>query len=164
LIFACLTFACSTFVCSTFAYSTFACLLASSHRCPTQESTINPRFEGTRHIEGEPVPVIKANPNRKKVVKREPGRRLVTKRYIKAQLKKELKQVERPQRIKLSKRHERRHKAGRYYLPPVEERPETLLSNPEIRHELKRRVRRIFRQRKAEAKLAQPEVVKPKRR
>jgi hypothetical protein len=115
-------------------------------------------------VEGTPLLVIKANPNRKKPIKREPGRLLVTKRYIKAKLKKELKQVERPARIKLSKRLERRYKAGRMYLPPVEERPSTKLSNPEIRHELKRRVRRIFRQRKAEAKLTQTELLKPKRR
>eukprot|EP00045_Choanoeca_perplexa_P013016 m.145056 g.145056 ORF g.145056 m.145056 type:complete len:198 (+) comp16212_c0_seq2:480-1073(+) len=131
---------------------------------PVKESYISPRFEGTRSVPGEPIPVIKANPNRTKVVKREPHRRLVTKRYIKAKLKKELKQERRPERIKLSKRHERRFKAGRINLPPKEERPTTLLSNPEIRHELKRRVRRIYRQDKARAKLSQAAALEAKHR
>eukprot|EP00730_Choanoeca_flexa_P015063 TRINITY_DN6818_c0_g1_i2.p1 TRINITY_DN6818_c0_g1~~TRINITY_DN6818_c0_g1_i2.p1 ORF type:complete len:333 (+),score=72.94 TRINITY_DN6818_c0_g1_i2:28-999(+) len=119
---------------------------------PAKESYVNPRFSAPAHDPTQPIPVIKANPNRKKPVNYNRGKRIITRRGIKKQLKQQLKSITKPERYHLSKREQQAVRAGKLKLPAPEDRPQTLLSNPEIRHVLKRKVRRMYKQQKQQLK------------
>ena len=111
--------------------------------CACQESFVSARYEGPRRNPEAPIPVIKANRNRKKPVRF--GAKVRSKRDIKRFMKIELKSATKPVPLGMSRRHLREVRTGMREAPAAKDREQILLSNSDIRSVLKRKVKRAHK-------------------